>query len=80
MSQDGEMSALEAANYLREAIIKDSDLAATVAAIIDRSDCDDMYDWADRNPDEIKLLVGSLKDTDEQFDEFTERLASGDLT
>lgn len=74
------ISSLEAANYLREAILNDRELAAVVTAIIDRSDCDDMYDWADRHPDEIRLLVGSLQNTDRQFDEFADRLSRGDLS
>ena len=75
-----EMSALESANYLRQAILDDRELAGSVAAIVDRSDCADMYDWADKHPDEIRMLVASLADTDEQFDIYAARLAEGDLS
>ena len=71
---------LEAANYLREVLKKDPDLAVAVAAIVERHDCADMYDWADKHPEQLKLMVTDLKAADEQFGEYDRRLADGDLS
>jgi hypothetical protein len=74
------LNALESANYLRQAVLDDREFAQVVTAIIERSDCDDMYDWADKNPEEIKMLVTSLRDVDDQLDIYAARLADGDLS
>ena len=75
-----DMEAVEAAQYLREAIKKNPDLAKAMTAVVDVFECDDIYDWADQNPKLVKMMVTDLKAADEQFDEYDRRLAEGDLS
>ena len=74
------MTALEAANFLRLAMRDDADLKIMVMKIVERGGYEDMFDWADRQPDEIKAVAESLLDVSGQFDEFARRLESGDLS
>lgn len=75
-----DMSTLECAAYLREAIKVNPELAKAMTQVIETFKCDDMYDWADKHPEQIKLIVSDLKMADEQFDIYDQRLADGDLS
>jgi hypothetical protein len=59
---------------------EDADVKMMVMKIVDREGYSDMFDWADKNPDEIIALADSLIDIGDQFGEFKRRLDTGDLS
>ena len=74
------MTGLEAADFLRRRMQEDADVKLMVMKIVEREGYSDMFDWADKNPDEIIALADSLTDISEQFGEFERRLSTGDLS
>jgi len=74
------VSPLEAVNYLRERQREDDDVKLMIVGAVDRGGYTDLFDWADKNPDEAVMLATQAQDLEEQLAEFDRRLATGDLS
>ena len=74
------MELLQAADYLRRKVREDDDVKLMVAAAVTASGSVDLFDWADKAPEQVTLLAESVMDLLDQTDEFERRLATGDLS
>jgi len=74
------MELLQAADYLRRKVREDDDVKLMVAAAVTASGCADLFDWAEKSPEQVTLLAESVMDLLDQTDEFERRLATGDLS
>ena len=56
------------------------DVRVMVVTAVERKGYDDLFDWADANPEEAIALAEQFTDLEDQLGEFDRRLSTGDLT
>lgn len=74
------MSPVEAAHFLIDAGHRDPDLRQALAAMVERSGCEDLVAWVEEHPDMAAKVAESVQSIDSQITEFDERLARKDLS
>lgn len=74
------MTPVEAAATIRDHLRSDDDLMRAIAAMIERSEHADIYEWCDANPGQAVALARQLEDIDAQIGNMQARLDRGELT
>lgn len=65
---------------IRDQMKGDADLARSLAAMVERAGCSDIYAWCQAHPDYAVALANQLTDIDGQVANMQARLDRGELT
>ena len=75
-----EQDLLHATDLLRRMVREDEDVKIMVATACDRAGCEDLFEWADKRPEQVVMMAEQVADLTEQLEEFDRRLSTGDLS